>query len=840
MHFCSERFCSLQQELTSCKDYDDDINNLQEQINTVVSDLESLKTTVDNLGGVTDVKIEGGKLLVTAGGQTISYDLPAATEVEQTTVELDGQDLKVNGEVIGQVGDKVTVNEDGYLCVNGVATEIKAGKYAILEDDANGVYTITLPDANGELKTITLPKASSAITGLTVDAALAYKTTSDNYIVFSEKYLTGSNYTENSNGIYWGVASSDMNDWTGTLGAIKKGQVLVGQISTATVNVTPANFDLSNVKLTLVDTKGNTAPATVTATKSNAQNQSTSGSRAAAVNGEWTLSIVPTTDDMGNAFAGFNESYAVKNVLYALAADGIVLTPYNIIVDTKTNAEVAALTSKPTFTDSKLKIGNVADASNAFASVELGDNKIVYEMANICDIQVDIAQESIDDAELLGITLDKTTNTLKVSDKAAANTDKKIKLNVVLLDANGKKSDSKTFTITSFGKTTVNDKVTLATTNYTLTPSTAANAKNIIINMEDVFSGLTAEQSTALSTVTWTADANFLISSISGVNYYADEADAKKNDTAKAIDTDDQTAGRVRTIKYAVIPVSSYVTAATAGEHNLNIVLSTAQGEIKKVVVPVNVVVPAFTDIFTKTADQWNGDTFATTLLSESTNKTVLGYATAFNKTTGTAYNDITITYAKVKDNYIVGSEGSDELSSDAKVELTKANIVDATTGTLKATTVQTTVAYSFSDYITTKYTFTTEIHSIFENPQLVYYKNGSIVETAEIGADGLIAPLSYKSDGVTPVTGLAIKFGKDVKPFKADQAVDGITLKASSVSDTNIQVYTQISVKDVQSATTSFDTKGATVSNVNQGTLVATFTDANGVKTKAEIPFLK
>ena len=149
---------------TSCKDYDDDINNLQEQIDKVVKDLESLKTTVDNLGGVTDVKIEGGKLLVTAGGQTVSYDLPAAAEVEQTTVELDGQDLKVNGEVIGQVGDKVTVNEDGYLCVNGTATEIKAGKYAILKDSANGIYTITLPDEKGELQTIQLAMATANIT----------------------------------------------------------------------------------------------------------------------------------------------------------------------------------------------------------------------------------------------------------------------------------------------------------------------------------------------------------------------------------------------------------------------------------------------------------------------------------------------------------------------------------------------------------------------------------------------------------------------------------------------------------------------------------------------------
>ena len=62
------------------------------------------------------------------------------------------------------VGDTVTVNEDGYLCVNGTATEIKAGKYTILKDSANGIYTITLPDEKGELQTIQLAMATANIT----------------------------------------------------------------------------------------------------------------------------------------------------------------------------------------------------------------------------------------------------------------------------------------------------------------------------------------------------------------------------------------------------------------------------------------------------------------------------------------------------------------------------------------------------------------------------------------------------------------------------------------------------------------------------------------------------
>lgn len=45
---------------------------------------------------------------------------------------VDGKDLKVDGKVIGQLGDTVEV-KDNELYVNGKATGIKVGKYAILE-----------------------------------------------------------------------------------------------------------------------------------------------------------------------------------------------------------------------------------------------------------------------------------------------------------------------------------------------------------------------------------------------------------------------------------------------------------------------------------------------------------------------------------------------------------------------------------------------------------------------------------------------------------------------------------------------------------------------------------
>ena len=308
---------------TSCKDYDDDINNLQEQIDKVAADLESLKATVDQLGGVQDVKVEGGKLLVTAGGETISYDLPTGegSDVDKTVVELDGQDLKVDGQVIGQVGDKVTVNADGYLCVNGEPTEIKAGKYAIIDNESENSVTITLPDANGELKTIELAKYSAA------DEITSLKFEDD------KTYFHNVAYATVDKGISWNLAATDV-DWKGKKGPVERNQLLVGQISTVTVQVTPAKFDMSVPgRLSLKDSKGNEAPVKVSAVENN--RLMTFSSRAGGNTGSWIVSI-EMGDDINET--NIEKEFVVKNnelKAYALCVDGEPVSNYDITIKTR-------------------------------------------------------------------------------------------------------------------------------------------------------------------------------------------------------------------------------------------------------------------------------------------------------------------------------------------------------------------------------------------------------------------------------------------------------------------------------------------------------------------------
>ena len=56
---------------TSCKDYDDDIKNLQEQVDGIKASLDELKTDFGSLAYVQSVSYNGGKLTVVGSdGQT--------------------------------------------------------------------------------------------------------------------------------------------------------------------------------------------------------------------------------------------------------------------------------------------------------------------------------------------------------------------------------------------------------------------------------------------------------------------------------------------------------------------------------------------------------------------------------------------------------------------------------------------------------------------------------------------------------------------------------------------------------------------------------------------------
>ena len=656
---------------TSCKDYDDDISNLQEQINTIKTDLESLKATVDGLDGVKTLSFVDGTLIIETGkGTKVEVPVPSATDVEQTTVELDGQNLVVNGEVIGQVGDKVTVNEDGYLCVNGEATEIKAGKYAILENESDNTYTISLPDAEGNMHTITLLK--SVATNIRIDFLsngsddkVGDKYPDKGYAIFSEVEAgdeEGKGVKQDNFGIAWGVASSDI-DWKGPKGAVKAGQLLVGQQNEVLVNVYPANVELDKQVLKLVDVNGNAAPVIINATvDSNAGG--TTGSRAVSNNGNWVLNITMDNtingSNMGTAFASRIDQTSSsdwdrwENKKYALQVNGSIMTTYSYVIDTEEAACTMSGTDalwnenninkpyngKVLVNDKDLEWVYVNNVKESKTKYSLGkEYELSFEQSSVYDYIFEIVDADKNDAEAWGIKLENNVLYAEKSTKAAGKT---IHLNVKLLGVNGVIKDfgyaeSTTPIAVTFGKVT-SDVITLPVSEYKVTPNqydwsypNDDKHATITLDMGDFFSGLTAEEAVAATAekggvILETTDETFPFLRYTIVNEWGTNV----NQTIEFYKADGETKvtyndlkANIRNIKYAKVLYSAYDGVetvwnkkATLGQHILNLTLKDGNGnEIKKANVPVNVTVPSFFELFTKSA-AW-GDKTAVAVVKE-------------------------------------------------------------------------------------------------------------------------------------------------------------------------------------------------------------------------------
>ena len=808
----------------SCKDYDDDIDEINGKIDKIETTLSELESKIGDKG-VSSVTFDEktGVLTVVDGTGSHTYTIKTtAPSVEKTVVTVDGKDLKVDGKVIGQLGDTVEV-KDNELYVNGKATGIKVGKYAILENDADGMYTITLPDANGEMKTIKLPKATSGMMSVTANEA-----------TFTAKSIASSA----PDGIAWGKADKAIT-WKGAKGNIAKGQLLLGRYTEGEVTVVPSSYNLGAQTLKLVASDGSAAPVTVTAT---ANNDLIYGDRAASANGNWTVAITMdetvTADNIATAFATEVESQA-KNVKYALSVNGDLVTGYEFVIDTDETAETTALEA------TKIKVGGVNgtdDAKNAsgtaltISDFKLGTNEIIIEDKDknnadahkVYDAYLEIGD--IDKAGRYGVTV----NGMKITaaDKAAK---QEIPFIVHILDVKG--TETKQYIKVTFVAATVEDEP-IADQTYKLMPE-----KNFVIDLGNTFTGLTDEQADKVQgNITWATDGNFFKASISSVTYYTDAACKKQV-------TDLSSAATIKTIKYAKIADSEIADAPKAGATKLTITLSDAAdagNEIKKVSANYTITLPSFDELaVVNTNALWNeAGTTLTARMGWSTNAT-LSLAKAYtvkDGVKGLAIDDIEYVATYTTD----AGKVTELTVNKGEIENASGLIAD---NKVKYNTLAATASIELVEDIedlTVSKDFTVTVKSIFEDAKIVYYKAGAAQSIATVGADNYIAPLTGAAD---KRAGLALVFnGKEIAVAGTDMAIDGITLVSATPSDaTEVQVAysnTEASKGTVVAPTgtaTDKDAKGVSITDMKsgeKGTLVVTFTDKNDVVTTSTIDY--
>ena len=134
--------------IQSCKDYDDDIDSLNERIDAVNKSLEDLKKDFGALAYVKDVKWDESTRTLTitpATGNPVTYTIADANTQDgntkytltsnqagnKITITLKGDDSseqKVEFELPSAetiTKDDITVNDEGYICVKGDATSVK-------------------------------------------------------------------------------------------------------------------------------------------------------------------------------------------------------------------------------------------------------------------------------------------------------------------------------------------------------------------------------------------------------------------------------------------------------------------------------------------------------------------------------------------------------------------------------------------------------------------------------------------------------------------------------------------------------------------------------------------
>ena len=793
---------------TSCKDYDDDINNLQEQINTIKTDLESLKATVDGLDGVKTLSFVDGTLIIETGkGTKVEVPVPSATDVEQTTVKLDGQNLVVNGEVIGQVGDKVTVNEDGYLCVNGKATEIKAGKYAILENESDNTYTISLPDAEGNMHTITLLKSVATnitisywyYTGAKCDATgeMVYS----GYPIFTEINPTIS--TENAqkiqteNGIAWGVATSDI-DWKGPKGPVKAGQLLIGQQNEISIVVTPKNVDLSKQSLKLVDASGKEAPVIVTPYIPYNDGNATTGSRAESNNGVWNLKITMdntiTADNIGKAFAQITDQSGDfdvwANKVYALQVNGDLATGYTFVIDTDEDKCKMQGKDELKYVAENIKLDWGSATNSQFTDIALNsEHYLTIEQGSVYDYKFEIVNADENDAEAWGITLEN--NVLKATDAAAGQT---IHLNVKLLGVNGVVKDleltnksTNTIAVT-FGQIK-SSAITLPVSTYKVTPVEYANSQTtgtdkkyatVVLDMGDLFSGLTAQEAIAVKkgeTALTTTDETFafLRKTIVATKHTEDvDIYFYKADGTTRVKFDDDEAN-IRDIKYAKVIYNApgnetlWNKKATLGEHILRMTLKDASGnEIRKANIPVNVTIPSFFELFTKSG-AWTESTALTVVNKNGT----IDLKQLYNDKTSikNAYFDKSSTF--IADSKVAGTVPGTENTVTLKAEAVNNshNLKDV------ATELVYKIVPECPNFWVTSGKFTMDLVTKLDAAKFIYYgadgKETDIIVRPE--SKNTIAAWKFK-DKVN--TGLSFYKAGENNVFKNDEDPNGFTLE--------------------------------------------------------------
>ena len=818
---------SLTGTFVSCKDYDDDIDEINKELTDLKSKLSDLESKV-NAGGAYVTKIEsvdgGFKVSVSDG---TSYNLTVASAAAGSKVVIDDKtgEISIDDKATGwfattgegeEAVDMTPYVKDGYWYLYDktakefVKSEYKAAgnAYAVV---ANGICTLNIPDADGKMQTIQLPTTSAAITGV------QFINVDDGAVEPTPAYA-----------LNYGVATKDNAEWDGPKGAITKDQLLVGTIEPLTLQVYPSSADLSNADIKLVGSDGTVAPVKVTATPFEGVI-----TKAASANGLWNLNIRPdetvTDKTIADAFKAETGDYA-----YALQINGNILTGY---------------ASKVTPTD-KSAAGALVAADVKYNAEELSSVKVPFgetvtlEFDGTKAYDAYLTPKSASALELAGVTIDGKTMSFTSTEKAAGKT---VEFTVNFVNFKGETGSAFDITVT-FKGATVDPEAPVAAVKYTATDG----VKPIIIDLGTTFTSLSAQTATALAAVTptWnvisidgkavtadqsTANGKFAFA-MTQVKYYSDlNADGTPKTEVTAINTADN----LKKVKYAVFAHSDYQATAAPGAYVLNMKFVDGENELKKVVAPVTISVPTFTDLFTKVTSVWNADkTVLNALLVGSTSadaakQYVMTNAFKSVENSGADWNNLTLTPKKMS---ISGTPT--EVATYAKVGSILAmadSLLDANGAVRGNVKVDGTyLVKGKTDLKVEVPAFAVNFMSPFNDAVLNFYKGGKVVDlNVAIASDGK-GTIAKVAGDAGKEAGLQLVASSEKVAVSGDMELFGATNDKFTfvVKGDGVPAGATATLSDAGIALT-----GMSYGPNYSATLEMTVTALNGIKTTITLP---
>lgn len=357
---------------TSCKDYDDDIDNLQSQVDDIKADLDDLQAQINAGKWITNVSsIDGGFTVTFSDGQSFNIvngqdgangadgadGAPGAagTPGTQITIGEDGywyfdgeksdylavagEDGKINVPTI-QNGVWYIVNEEGEL----EATTYKANGATYAVAEANGGFTIYAPNEDGTgMVECYFPGAAGSITEMTLGqttnhakAATAYTLDGGSGSVTESDVLISREEFEFDN-TRVGSEVSNAKAWMGNKALPNNGDWVYSSPTSVDLRIDPVNVPADDISFTLTNTLNqNLQPfkfsATPSQTSGTPMDSDKVNSRATTGNGLWTLKmqnvvVASNSSNWTTITTAENNGY-----VYAVNADNAFRSRYELTV----------------------------------------------------------------------------------------------------------------------------------------------------------------------------------------------------------------------------------------------------------------------------------------------------------------------------------------------------------------------------------------------------------------------------------------------------------------------------------------------------------------------------